>query len=542
LARIAGDSRIGIDWPQKLNWNSAFLSDAQDGKTPQPTDETVDLWLNLLFASDAYDAVARHGGDGDLAHVHAALNAVGGNSIETYIMFDGGLSLRLIDARPAVLPTNAPTPAPTVKRAPTANKTSEPAPTEAETPIATDAPTATPAPTAAPEADTYDYPYVIYVSKNSYTIAILSRDANGEYTRVARSFSTGIGKAGQTRAGTYTIKSKELWHAWGSGYSPYASKHTGGLYIHGPIYAEKDPNKMYPGSYNEIGTSCSSGCLRTTCSAAAWVYYNCAVGTRIIIANDSKYSAARPARISSTQRYDPTDPGATPEIPITEFAISPAALSLEIGQTAQIGIESVAPEGNSTGDAFRYASDNESVATVSGSGVVTAVGVGTAAITVTADDVNEVSRSLIVTVPEPTPEPAEEPTEELANPTEAPTPEPPGEPTEEQASPTEAPTPEATEAPTPEPTDTPTPELTETPTPEPTEAPTPEPTEVPTPEPTDTPTPEPTEAPTPEPTEAPTPEPTETPTPEPTEAPIPDPTEAPTPDAPPPSDGEDGET
>jgi uncharacterized protein YjdB len=318
-------------------------------------------------------------------------------------------------------------------------------------------PTATPKPTPS-------NPYLIYVSKDSYTIAILGLDSDNEYTRVVRLFSTGIGRAGQTRAGTYTIESKERWHSWsGNAYSPYASRHSGGLYIHGPLYSAKDSNKMLPGSYNEIGTSCSSGCLRTTCSAAAWVYYNCPVGTKIIIANDSKYEVPHPARIDSNQTYDPTDPGASPEIPITGFSLGKTTVNMIAGETLKIAISNILPSDNTT-EGFKYTSENADIASVSTSGTITAKGEGTVKIKVTANDVNGIYRTLTVTVvqpvtPTPEPSPSTEPT-----PTAEPTPEPtqtqPADPT---PTPEQTVTPEPTVEPTPTPEPVPTPESTEQP-------------------------------------------------------------------------------
>ena len=273
-----------------------------------------------------------------------------------------------------------------------------------------ESPTVTPIPTPKPE-----YPYMIYVSKDSYTIAILGIDDNGEYTKVLRKFSTGIGRSNaQTRAGEYKITGRERWHTWGTNsYSPYAVKHDGGLWFHGPVYTEKDSNFMKPGSYNEIGTSCSSGCLRTTSSASSWIYYNCGNGTPVVIANDSKYTSSRPAQISEEQTWDPTDPGATPEIPITSFVLSSASTTLDVGQTAKLSVSDVKPSDTNTKD-YTYNSSNTAVATVNSSGIVTAVGAGSATITVAADDVNGISRKCTVTVNQPpaTPVPTPTPTPE----------------------------------------------------------------------------------------------------------------------------------
>ncbi len=268
-------------------------------------------------------------------------------------------------------------------------------------------------PTATVNPDAFEekvMPYQIYVSKNSYTIAILKPDENNEYTQLVRKFSTGIGRSSaQTRAGSYTITSKERWHAWGGGgYSPYASKHSGGLWFHGAIYSSKDSNSMQPGSYNAIGTACSSGCLRTTASAASWIYYNCPIGTPVVIANDSKYSASAPADIPSTQRYDPTDPGADQEIPVTSFNISKTSATLEVGDAVTISVSGVQPSDTNTKD-FIYKSSDESVATVDSSGKVTAISPGTTTISVTADDVGEETKKCTVTVNEPIPEETPEP-------------------------------------------------------------------------------------------------------------------------------------
>ncbi len=155
-------------------------------------------------------------------------------------------------------------------------------------------------------------PYQIYVSKNTYTVAILGLDDSGQYTKLVKLFSAATGKtSAQTRAGTYTVTGKERWHRWtDTYYSPYATKHSGGLYFHGPNYSAKIANAMIASTYNQIGTSSSSGCLRSTVDGAKWIYDNCPIGTVITIANDSLYTAERPALLPLTQNYDPSDPDA----------------------------------------------------------------------------------------------------------------------------------------------------------------------------------------------------------------------------------------
>ena len=179
----------------------------------------------------------------------------------------------------------------------------------------------------APEDD--PLPYLIYVSKNSFTIAILGLDEDGNHTKLLHTFSTGTGRtSAQTRAGTFTITSRERWRTWlGPTYTPYSTMHSGGLWFHGPIYSERDPQTLIARSYNEIGTASTAGCLRTTTAAAAWIYFNCAEGTKVIIANDSLYTAASLAKLDASQTYDPTDPdiqSADPGIEVAEPDIQSA--------------------------------------------------------------------------------------------------------------------------------------------------------------------------------------------------------------------------
>ena len=233
--------------------------------------------------------------------------------------------------------------------------------------------------------DDYNLPYLVYVCKKTHTIAILAKDANGEWTRVLRLFSTGLGRKNVTDVGYFSIVKKERWHKWGSGYSPFASKLNIGIYLHGPIYKQKNQHTIRPSYYNCIGKDCSSGCIRTTCGAAAWVYYNCPLGTLVFVAPNGRFSTPRPKKISKKATKDPSDPGDHPEILITGFTLEPAVLNLEKGATQAVTPATINPSNTST-TGFTYHSSNTAVATVAANGVVTAVGAGTAVIQAIAND------------------------------------------------------------------------------------------------------------------------------------------------------------
>lgn len=231
----------------------------------------------------------------------------------------------------------------------------------------------------------YNLPYVIYACKDSHTIAVIARDEYGNWTRVLRLFPTGMGRNNVTDVGEFTIVKKERWHEWNSGYSPYTNKLSVGIFIHGPIYIEKNQCTIRPSYYNVIGTDCSSGCLRTTCACASWVYYNCPLGTYVIIAQDSRYSTKPPAKIKKSATSDPTDPGTNHEILITDFNVSPGLMMLSRGMSQPATPVNINPSNSSTKQ-FIFTTSDPSVAIVSSNGLVTAVGYGSCLVFVTAAD------------------------------------------------------------------------------------------------------------------------------------------------------------
>ena len=252
----------------------------------------------------------------------------------------------------------------------------------------------------------YNLPYVIYACKNSHTIAIIARDESGAWTRVVRTFPTGTGRNNSTDVGTFFLVKKERWHKWGSGYSPYANRVSVGIYLHGPIYKSKNHNTIRPSYYNCIGTNCSSGCLRTTCGCSGWIYYNCPVGTQIIVAQNSRFSAPRPKKISKSAKKDPTDPGSNFEILMTGFTVSPGALTLARGASQAVTPGDITPAATTT-KGFTYVSRDPAVATVSSEGIVTGVGAGATEIVVTAKDDFKCSAVVPVTVDDGAATPAE---------------------------------------------------------------------------------------------------------------------------------------
>ena len=245
----------------------------------------------------------------------------------------------------------------------------------------------------------YNLPYVLYACKNTHTIAVLAKDANGAWSRVIRKFPTAMGRKNVTDVGVFFLSKKERWHKWGGGYSPYATRISVGIYLHGPMYKSKNHNTIRPSYYNVIGKDGSSGCLRTTCGCAGFIYYNCPVGTQLIIAQNSRYSAPRPKKLSKKAKKDPTDPGSNNfDILVTSFTTNPAQVTLPVGGTQKVTPVNVMPLANTNHGKFTYVSTNKAIATVNDSGVITAVAPGACSIVVTAADDFKAAYGVPVTV------------------------------------------------------------------------------------------------------------------------------------------------
>jgi len=245
-------------------------------------------------------------------------------------------------------------------------------------------------------------PYRIYVSKDTYTIAILGIDDSGEYTRLLRTWRTAIGTGNKTRAGSYKIDKQYMWYDWSlGGYTPYTSRLDGAkIRLHAPLHNERGEwDSLWKEGYNQIGTQETQGCLRTTTEGAAWVYFNCKVGTEVYIANDSLYESAEPPALGDSES-DPTRPVtiADLEIPVTFFTVDSESISLTAGATHQLTIGGILPEYEELTYAFTYVSGNEGVVTVDENGLITAVAPGSAQVLVMADDINMAYRLIEVSV------------------------------------------------------------------------------------------------------------------------------------------------
>jgi uncharacterized protein YjdB len=86
--------------------------------------------------------------------------------------------------------------------------------------------------------------------------------------------------------------------------------------------------------------------------------------------------------------------GSSNSVPVTAVVLTPSTISLEVGQTQSLSA-AVSPS-NASDQGVSWSSSNSSIASVSSSGVVTGVSVGTGSITVTTDDGNYTDSSVVI--------------------------------------------------------------------------------------------------------------------------------------------------
>lgn len=154
-------------------------------------------------------------------------------------------------------------------------------------------------------------PYSIYIEKGSYTMTIYALDDKNEYTDVYRTYRIAHG-GNKTPTGSFKLGSRERWHNFSGDYAQYAIAYHSRLYLHGPLYEEKDPYTLIPKYYDgekAIGMPTTAGCIRMVSEAARFIYNKCPKGTVVEIVNGSPRgtsSAHIPSRNGRT--VDPTDP------------------------------------------------------------------------------------------------------------------------------------------------------------------------------------------------------------------------------------------
>ena len=159
--------------------------------------------------------------------------------------------------------------------------------------------------------------YIIKLNKPMKTLTVYAKDGDNGYIIPVKSILTTVGK--DTPLGTFKAYEGYRWKYMhpadgGAIYCQYLLRFKNGYILHSIIYqGAADSYKLVADTYNQLGKNQSDGCVRMLSGDAAWVYYNCGVGTQITIYEDEWVTGPfdRPAieqAIPRSQNFDPTDP------------------------------------------------------------------------------------------------------------------------------------------------------------------------------------------------------------------------------------------
>ena len=150
--------------------------------------------------------------------------------------------------------------------------------------------------------------YVLRVNKKTNVVTVIIDNGDGNYNIVYKRFICSTGN--DTPYGTYYTPAKYRWkELMGPSYGQYSTRIVGGILFHSVPYKKRNPYTLSANAFNQLGTTCSHGCIRLMCIDAKWIYDNCGLGTRVDIINGvDPLSKPTAPKISSNQTWDPTDP------------------------------------------------------------------------------------------------------------------------------------------------------------------------------------------------------------------------------------------
>lgn len=166
--------------------------------------------------------------------------------------------------------------------------------------------------------------YYIKVNNQMNTITIYTKDSNGNYTIPVRAM---ICSTGQNTPKNSKYQTKGKWN-WGAlfhdVYGQYCTHITGDYLFHSVPYLAPNNNQLSCYMYDQLGTTCSMGCVRLTTADAKWIYDNCATGTTVEFYNSSNPGPlGKPTAMKISgyplplRAWDPTDPN--PNNPWIEY-------------------------------------------------------------------------------------------------------------------------------------------------------------------------------------------------------------------------------
>ncbi|EET60588.1 hypothetical protein BRYFOR_07406 [Marvinbryantia formatexigens DSM 14469] len=158
--------------------------------------------------------------------------------------------------------------------------------------------------------------YVTYTPSGNMTIRV-NRAKNvvtiydGNTPVKAMACSVGLNNA--TPVGTFYIQSHYRWWTLdGPTTGQYCSHFLSSYLFHSVPMSGTDhnPYNVAASDYNKLGQAASHGCVRLCVADARWIYYNCPIGTKVVISDKEATPLGKPAVVkmkAGTVGKDPTD-------------------------------------------------------------------------------------------------------------------------------------------------------------------------------------------------------------------------------------------
>ena len=123
-------------------------------------------------------------------------------------------------------------------------------------------------------SDTYDTKYLIRVNKSTNVVTIYAKDSSGKHTVPVKAMTCSTGQS--TPTGVFMMGYQARWNGLeGNTWGQYESHITGNYLFHTVPSAWKGEDGVYTSYYNNLGTTCSAGCVRLTAGDAYWMYTHC---------------------------------------------------------------------------------------------------------------------------------------------------------------------------------------------------------------------------------------------------------------------------
>ena len=151
--------------------------------------------------------------------------------------------------------------------------------------------------------------YEIQVNKKKNVVTIYAKDGDRGYIIPVKAMICSTGEA--TPTGTFYTPNRWRWlRMMGDTWGQWVTQIKGDYLFHSVYFWSQNNNDLSVGAYNNLGKTCSHGCIRLTAADAKWIYDNCKLSTKVIINESVGTPFGKPTayKLEKWHTWDPTDP------------------------------------------------------------------------------------------------------------------------------------------------------------------------------------------------------------------------------------------